>query len=80
MLATLLLFSRVMKFVFEKYHSIGSHCVMGFVIATTLMILPSFATTVGNIVIYCISIAGGAVASYFFTIFCDKIRAKADES
>jgi putative membrane protein len=80
MLATLLLFSRVMKFVFEKYHSIGSHCVMGFVIATTLMILPSFATTVGNIFIYCISIAGGAVASYFFTIFCDKIRAKADES
>jgi putative membrane protein len=80
MLATLLLFSRVMKFVFEKYHSIGSHCVMGFVIATTLMILPSFATSIGNIVIYCISIAGGAVASYFFTIFCDKIRSKADES
>lgn len=80
MLATLLLFSRVMKFIFEKYHSIGSHCVMGFVIATTLMILPSFATSVGNIVIYCISIAGGAVASYFFTIFCDKIRSKADES
>jgi Na+-driven multidrug efflux pump len=40
----------------------------------------AIATSIGNIVIYCISIAGGAVASYFFTIFCDKIRSKADES
>lgn len=79
MLATLLLLSKLMKFVFDKYHSIVSHCVMGFVIATTLMILPSFATTFGNIVIYIISIAGGAVASFFFNKACEKIRASAGE-
>lgn len=78
MLATLLLLSKLMKFVFDKYHSIVSHCVMGFVIATTLMILPSFATSIGNIVSYVVSIAGGAVASFFFNILCQRIKAKAD--
>jgi putative membrane protein len=79
MLATLLLFSKFMKFVFDRYHSIVSHCVMGFVIATTLMILPSFQTSIGNILIYLLSIVGGAVASVFFNIFCEKIRTRAGE-
>ena len=78
MLATLLLFSKLMKLVFDKYHSVASHCVMGFVIATTIMILPSFATSVGNIVSYVVAIIGGAVASFAFNILCEKIRSKAD--
>lgn len=78
MLATLLLFSKLMKLVFDKYHSVASHCVMGFVIATTMMILPSFATSVGNIISYVIAIIGGAVASFAFNILCEKIRSKAD--
>ena len=79
MLATLLLLSKLMKLVFDKYHSVASHCVMGFVIATTIMILPSFATTIGNIISYVVAIIGGAVASFFFNILCQKIRSKADE-
>ena len=79
MLATLLLLSKVMKFIFDRYYATVSHCVMGFVLATTLMIVPSFATSFVNIVIYLVSIAGGAVASYFFSIFCNKIRAKVGE-
>lgn len=78
MLATLLLFSKLMKLVFDKYHSVASHCVMGFVIATTMMILPSFATSVGNIISYVVAIIGGAVASFAFNILCEKIRSKAD--
>lgn len=79
MLATLLLFSRVMKFVFEKYHSIVSHCVLGFVVATTLMILPSFNTSVWNIAIYILCIVCGGVASFFFSKACNKIRTAAEE-
>ena len=79
MLATLLLLSNLMKWVFAKYHAIVSHCIMGLVIGTTLMILPSFHTSVGNIAIYLISIVGGAVASFFFGVLCDKIRSKTDE-
>lgn len=78
MLATLLLLSKLMKLVFDKYHSVASHCVMGFVIATTIMILPSFATTIGNIISYVVAIICGAVASFFFNILCEKIRSKAD--
>lgn len=78
MLATLLLLSKLMKLVFDKYHSVASHCVMGFVIATTIMILPSFATSIGNIISYVVAIICGAVASFFFNILCQKIRSKAD--
>ena len=78
MLATLLLFSRLMKFVFEKYHSIVSHCVLGFVVATTLMILPSFNTSAWNIAIYILCIVCGGVASFFFSKACNKIRTAAE--
>lgn len=78
MLATLLLLSKLMKFVFDKYHSIVSHAVMGFVVATTLMILPSFATSFGNICVYILCIVCGAVASFFFTVWCNKIRKSAE--
>ena len=60
MLATLLLFSKLMKLIFDKYHSLASHAVMGFVLATTLMILPSFNTSVVNILVYLGCIAGGS--------------------
>lgn len=75
MLICLLLLSRVMKTVFDKFHSIASHSVIGFVIATTLMLLPSFKTSIGNIAIYVAFIIGGTLAGYFFTRFCDKIKA-----
>jgi uncharacterized membrane protein len=39
-LVVFLLLSRVMKLVFDKFHSVMSHCIIGFVVATTLMILP----------------------------------------
>ena len=79
MLATLLLFSKLMKIVFDRYHSVVSHCVMGFVIATTLMILPSFNTGWVDIVIYLACIVCGAVASFFFSKACNRIKASEDE-
>jgi putative membrane protein len=78
MLATLLIFSRLMKFIFDKYHSIASHCVLGFVVATTLMILPSFNISAVNIFIYVGCIMVGGVASFFFSKMCNRIRAIAD--
>ena len=74
MLATLLLLSRVMKTLFQKHYSVASHCVLGFVTATTLMILPSFNTSAGNVAVYFFCIAAGGVASFFFTKFCNKIK------
>lgn len=83
MLATLLLLSRAMKLAFEKIHSIASHSVMGFVLATTMMLLTvtedgskSIIDTFSgiNILIYLACIIGGAVASYFFSVLCDKMK------
>lgn len=74
MLATLLLFSRLMRLVFDKFFSVVSHCVIGFVVATTLMILPSFRVEWYNILIYIGCIAAGSVASFFFSKLCNKIK------
>jgi putative membrane protein len=84
LLATMLALSRVMKLVFEKIHSIASHSVMGFVLATTVMLFsvsedgaPSIIETFSgmNIVIYVLCILGGAVASFLFSRACNKIKA-----
>lgn len=80
MLATLLLFSRAMRTLFDKYHSVASHGIMGFVLATTLMllILPDSgiisSLTLPNIFIYLGVMIGGAVASFLFSLFSAKIR------
>lgn len=85
MLATLLLLSRVMKAAFEKIHSIASHSVMGFVLATTVMlftvsegesasIIESFSGA--NIPIFIACIVGGAVASFFFSMLCNKMKSE----
>ena len=79
MLATLLLFSRMMKLLFDKYHSIASHAVMGFVLATTIMILPPFNTGVWDIIVYIICIVCGAIASFGFNALCNKIKKEVDE-
>ena len=83
MLATLLLLSRAMKKAFEKIHSIASHSVMGFVLATTLMLFtvteegsPSIIGTFSgwNIAIYLACIICGGVASFFFSMLCKKMK------
>lgn len=84
MLATLLLLSRVMKAVFEKFSSIASHAVMGFVLATTMMLLLSesivTSLTPMNIFIYLACIICGGVVGYFFTWLCAKIKQNAEEN
>lgn len=80
MLATLLLLSRVMKTLFNKYHSIASHAVMGFVLATTLMllVLPDSgivsSLNLPNTFIYIGCALGGGVASFLFSMLSAKLR------
>ncbi len=73
-LVVFLLLSKVMKLIFDKYHSVMSHCIIGFVAATTFMILPREEWTPLNILIRVLCILAGGVASYFFTKFSDKIK------
>ena len=84
LVATFLLLSKVMKLVLDKFHSVVSHCVLGFVIATTLMIStvtengsPTILATFSgvNIPIYIGCVIGGAVVSFLLTVLFAKIRA-----
>lgn len=76
-LAVFLLLSKVVKLIFDKYYSIMSHCIIGFVLATTVLILPRTDWSLINILIRVACIVVGGIASYFFTKFSDKIGGKA---
>ncbi|MBQ3014503.1 MAG: DUF368 domain-containing protein [Clostridia bacterium] len=82
MLATLLLLSRAMKLVFGRFHSIASHCILGFVMATTLMILgkesviSSLSPTTAAVYLLCM--ACGAVVGFGFTLLCAKLKKKVE--
>lgn len=83
MLATLLLLARVMKLVFEKCYSIASHSVLGFVLATTLMLLLSKSIvdsiTPINAIVYLACIICGGGVGFFFTLACDKMKKYTDD-
>lgn len=83
LVATFLLLSKVMKLVLDKFHSVVSHCVLGFVLATTMMITtvteegsPTIIETFHgvNIPIYIGCVIGGAVVSFLLTLLFAKIR------
>lgn len=76
-LAVFLLLSKVVKLIFDKYYSIMSHCIIGFVLATTVLILPRTDWSLINVFIRIACIVVGGIASYFFTKFSDKIGGKA---
>ena len=75
-IACILLLSKGVNKLFEKYHNIASHTIVGIVIATTLMILPSFNTTLPNILFYLLSIVLGGIVSFIFTRICKKLKEK----
>lgn len=75
-IACILLLSKAVNKLFVKQHNIASHTIVGIVIATTLMILPSFNTTFINILFYLLSIVLGGIVSYIFTRICKKLKQK----
>ena len=75
-LACILLLSKGINKLFDKHHGIASHVIVGIVIATTLMILPSFNTTFINILFYLLSIGLGGIVSFFFTRICKNLKKK----
>ena len=88
MLVTILGLARVMKLVFEKVYQVASHAVLGFVLATTVMLFGASedgsATILqtlggGNIFIYIACIVVGAILGYLLTVACDKIKKFTDD-
>lgn len=74
--ACVLLLSKAVGYVYKKQYSIVSHGVLGIVAATVLMIIPSWEGPLSSSVIKILSILGGIVVSYTFSIICNKIKSK----
>ncbi len=60
----------------EKFYAVISHCIIGIVAATTIMILPSRAELTSNIAAVILSIAGGAAVSYTLGRMCSRLLKK----
>lgn len=84
-LLTMLILSKIVSNIFNKFYSVMSHCVLGFVLATTIMLVPrimaheTFALTPLNILFYIGSIILGAIISFLLTILCAKLKRSAEE-
>ena len=79
MAVCVLLLSRIMQLAFNKAYPILSHCVLGFVLATTTLIIPPFNTGVINALIYILAIILSAGASFAFSLLCARIKGGSSE-
>ena len=70
----LLILSKAVNAAFQKYNSVISHCILGIVVATTVMIVPSFPEDGREVLLYIACIAGGSIASYFLSTVCGKLK------
>ncbi len=73
MAVCILILAKGIQTAYDRQYNAVSHCVIGIVAATMVMIFPVKSLTAGRILLYGLSIAGGAVLSYGFTRICDKL-------
>lgn len=73
MLVSVLSLSQLIEFIFEKYHSVMSHTILGIVVATVVMLFPP-AIVSSNIFLTLIFIALGTLVSYKLTDICDHLK------
>lgn len=75
-LATVILFSKAVNYLFDRYYSVAFHAIIGIVIAATVMIIPftSFTLSVGGCLVNIVCIAAGVVASLLLDRFNRKFK------
>jgi len=64
-LGTVLLLARLVNLLFERHYGVAFYCVIGFVIASTIPIIPTSFSGVGEVLLSVLAVAVGFVASYF---------------
>lgn len=71
---TLIVLSKAVNFLFDRYYSVAFHGIIGIVIAATIMIIPftSFTITVAGLIINIICISAGVVFSKMLDKFNQK--------
>ncbi len=73
----MLLLSRPINWLFDRFHSQMSHAIIGFMLASTALIVPTeFFVTVPNIIIAIVCIVGGGLFSFALGVICNKLPQK----
>ena len=74
---SLLIMSHPINWLFKRYNSVVSHAIIGFVLASTAMIVPfAFFNSLSSIIIAIICIICGALTSYALGVVCNKLPQK----
>ena len=71
-ISTVVLLARVVNHLFEKHYGIAFYCVIGFVIASTIPIIPLSFTGVGEALLCVVAAAAGFVGSFLMDRWSDK--------
>ena len=71
-ISTVILLARVVNHLFEKHYGIAFYCVIGFVIASTIPIIPLSFTGVGEALLCVVAAAAGFVGSFLMDRWSDK--------
>ncbi len=71
--ATVLLLARLVNHLFEKHYGIAFYCVIGFVIASTIPIIPLSFTGWGEAVLCIVAAAAGFAGSFFMDRWSGKL-------
>ncbi len=73
----MLLLSRPINFLFKRYNSIMSHAIIGFMLASTALIVPyGYFNSVPHVIIAIVCIICGAATSFALGVICNKLPQK----
>ena len=70
------LFARVIDKLFDKHFSVASHAIVGLVLASTIMIIPTAFTGIGQILICLLLAAAGFIAAWYLGVWGEKYEAQ----
>jgi len=79
---TVILFAKVVNYLFDRHHSVSFHAIVGVVIAATIMTVVnevSFHQSIGGYAVCGVFFVLGAVGAYLLDRFNSSVRAKSEE-
>ena len=77
MLACVLILSKAVGYAYRRYYSVVAHSVLGIVVATTVMIIPTQQVSIPVLIMNIVGVIVGAIVSYKFTCICKKMQESA---
>lgn len=74
--AVAFLFARVVDTLFEKHFSVASHAIIGLVLASTVMIIPTAFAGIGQALLCLLLAAAGFAAAWYLGVWGEKYEAQ----